>query len=145
MKFTCMYFSIFYWKNNKINFNYNRLFCWNHTCYLVSMVSVTSASRYITSASRYHRVIKVDPRCTSVVWFHGIPRNWPRQFRLETTNDTEHRQSHDRKNTTEEKQTSLCFSAWRPQNQKRYSRTRTLQYTTYSWCTWWFMKQKQSI
>ena len=31
------------------------------------------------------RVIKVDPRCTSVVWFHGIPRNWPRQFRLECT------------------------------------------------------------
>ena len=27
-------------------------------------------------------VIKVDPRCTSVVRFHGISRNWPRQFRL---------------------------------------------------------------
>ena len=31
-----------------------RLFCCNHTCYCVNMVSVTSASRYITSASRYH-------------------------------------------------------------------------------------------
>ena len=33
------------------------------------------------------RVIKVDPRCTSVVWFHGIPRNWPRQFRLRVHNE----------------------------------------------------------
>ena len=32
----------------------NRLFCFNHTCYCVNMVSVTLASRYITSASRYH-------------------------------------------------------------------------------------------
>ena len=31
-----------------------RLFCCNHTCYCVNMVSVTSASRYITSASIYH-------------------------------------------------------------------------------------------
>ena len=30
------------------------LFCCNHTCYCVNMVSVTSALRYITSASRYH-------------------------------------------------------------------------------------------
>ena len=32
----------------------SRLFCCNHTFYCVNMVSVTSASRYITSASRYH-------------------------------------------------------------------------------------------
>ena len=32
----------------------SRLFRCNHTCYCVNMVSVTSASRYITSASRYH-------------------------------------------------------------------------------------------
>ena len=30
------------------------LFCCNHTCYCVNMVSVTSASRYLTSATRYH-------------------------------------------------------------------------------------------
>ena len=32
----------------------SRLFCCNHTCYCIGMVSVTSASRYITSTSRYH-------------------------------------------------------------------------------------------
>ena len=32
----------------------SRLFCCNHTCYCVNMVSVTSASRSIMSASRYH-------------------------------------------------------------------------------------------
>ena len=57
MKF--MYFSIEKHKLNAIVFEkhdsiYNRLFCCNHTCYCVNMVSVTSAPRYITSASRYH-------------------------------------------------------------------------------------------
>ena len=33
---------------------YNRSFCCDYTCYFVNMVSVTSASRYLTSASRYH-------------------------------------------------------------------------------------------
>ena len=33
---------------------YRNLFCCNHTCYCVSMVSVTSTSRYITSASCHH-------------------------------------------------------------------------------------------
>ena len=44
------------------------LFCCNHTCYCVSMVSVTSASRYITSASRYH------PRnqSRSSMYIHGL-------------------------------------------------------------------------
>ena len=32
----------------------SRLFCCNHTCYCVNMVSVTSASSYITPASCYH-------------------------------------------------------------------------------------------
>ena len=32
----------------------SRLFCCNHTCYCVYIVSVTSAPRYITPASRYH-------------------------------------------------------------------------------------------
>ena len=53
MKF--MYFiamAIFNWKKN-INFIYNHLFCCNHTCYCVGMVSVMSLSRYVTSASRY--------------------------------------------------------------------------------------------
>ena len=40
-------------KNNK-NFIYNSLFCWDHTCNCVNMVSMMSVSRYITSASRYH-------------------------------------------------------------------------------------------
>ena len=47
-----MYFSIKYREIN-INFIYNRLFCCNHTCYYVGVVSVTSASRYVTSLSRY--------------------------------------------------------------------------------------------
>ena len=38
----------------KINFIYSCLLCFNHTCYCVNMVSVTSASRYITPATRYH-------------------------------------------------------------------------------------------
>ena len=49
MKF--MYFSIEKHKLNAIllkkhNSIYNRLFCCNHTCYCVNMVSVTSAPRY---------------------------------------------------------------------------------------------------
>ena len=32
-----------------INFIYNRLFCCNHTCYCVGMISVTSVSSYVTS------------------------------------------------------------------------------------------------
>ena len=51
---------------NPINFIYNHLICCNHTCYCVNMVSVMSASRYITSASRYHPRYQSDPRCTSV-------------------------------------------------------------------------------
>ena len=38
-------------KKTHINFIYNRFFCCNYTCYYVNMVSVTSASHYITSAS----------------------------------------------------------------------------------------------
>ena len=38
-----------------INFIYNRLFFCKHTCYCVSMDSVTSVSRYVTLASRYPR------------------------------------------------------------------------------------------
>ena len=36
-----------------MNFIYNRLFCCNHNCNCVGMISVTSASLYVTSASRY--------------------------------------------------------------------------------------------
>ena len=39
-------------KKHKLHLS--RLFCCNYTCDCVKMVSVTSASRYITSASRYH-------------------------------------------------------------------------------------------
>ena len=58
-------------KNHKLHLS--RLFCFNHTCYGVNMVSVTSASRYITSASRYH------PRyqSRSSMYIRGlIPRNF---------------------------------------------------------------------
>ena len=47
-----------------INFIYNRLFCCNHTCYCVGMVSLTSASCYATSSPRY---IKEATRCSSEV------------------------------------------------------------------------------
>ena len=66
----------------KNNFIYNRLFCCNHTCYCVNMVSVTSASSYIASASRYH------PRyqSRSSMYIRSlIPRNWPKQFQLLST------------------------------------------------------------
>ena len=39
-------------KKHKLHLS--RLFCCNHTCYCVNMVSVMSASCYITSASHYH-------------------------------------------------------------------------------------------
>ena len=52
MKF--MYFSIKHRYSDilvkkNINFIYNRLFCCNHTCYFVGMVSVTSASYVMLS------------------------------------------------------------------------------------------------
>ena len=82
----CMYCSIKYRYSDillkKHKLHLNRLFCCNHICYCVIMVSVTSASRYITSASCYH------PRyqSRSSMYFRGfipqISRNWPRQFRL---------------------------------------------------------------
>ena len=54
MKF--MFFSeislYFIVKKHKLDLSH--LFCWNHTCYCVDIGSVTSKSRYITSASRYH-------------------------------------------------------------------------------------------
>ena len=53
-----MYFSIKYSDNllkKKHSFIYNRLFCCNHTCYCVGMVSVTSASRYQSRSSMYIR------------------------------------------------------------------------------------------
>ena len=39
---------------NKHKLHLSLLFCCDHTCYCVNMISVTSSSRYITSASRYH-------------------------------------------------------------------------------------------
>ena len=48
--------------NEKTKTSFKLLFCFNHTCYCVNMVSVMSASRYITSASRYHPRYQVDPR-----------------------------------------------------------------------------------
>ena len=49
-------------------FTHLRLFCCNHTCYCVGMVSVMSTSRYVTSASRY--------QSRSSMYIQGlIPRN----------------------------------------------------------------------
>ena len=57
-----------------MNFIYNRLFCCNHTCYYVGMVSVTSASRYATSASRYQSYfLDVHPRSDSTELAEAIP------------------------------------------------------------------------
>ena len=61
-----------------IIFIYNRLCCCNKTCYCISIVSVTSASRYVTSASRY--------QSRFLMYIRGlIPQNKPRQFRLVVT------------------------------------------------------------
>ena len=77
MKF--MYFLIKYrnsdilLKKHKLRSIYKLLFCCNHTCFCVNIVYVTSASRFITSASRYH------PRCQSrsSMYIRGlIPRNF---------------------------------------------------------------------
>ena len=60
-----------------INFFYNRLFCCNHSCYCVGMVSVTSASHYVKSESHY--------QSRSSMYIRGlIPLNWPKQFRLDS-------------------------------------------------------------
>ena len=53
-----------------VNFIYNRLVCCNRTRYCVKVVSVTSASRYITAASHYH------PRYQSMYIRGLIPRNF---------------------------------------------------------------------
>ena len=77
MKF--MYFSIKYRNSDillkKHKLHLNRWFSCNQTCYMyfVNMVSATSASRYITSASCYH------PRSQSgsSMYIRGlIPRNF---------------------------------------------------------------------
>ena len=75
MKFK--YFSIKYCYSDtllkKHKLHLSRLFCCNHTCYCVNMVSVTSVSHYITSASCYH------PRyqCRSTMYIRGlIPWNF---------------------------------------------------------------------
>ena len=58
-------------KKHKLHLS--RLFCCIYTCYCVNMVSVTSASRYITSAPCFH------PRyqSRSSMYIQGlIPRNF---------------------------------------------------------------------
>ena len=78
-----VYFSIKYrfsdilLKKHKLHLS--RLFCCNHTCYCVNMVSVTSVSRYITSLSRYH------PRyqSRSSMYIRGlIPQNFAELAKL---------------------------------------------------------------
>ena len=51
----------------------SRVFCCSHTCNCVNMVSVTSASRYITSASLYY---PRDQRRSSMYIRCLIPRNF---------------------------------------------------------------------
>ena len=51
IKYRNITIAIFYLKN--INFIYNRLFCCNHTCYCVGMVSVESASHYQSRSLMY--------------------------------------------------------------------------------------------
>ena len=75
MKF--MFFSIEYRYSDillkKHKLHLSCLFCCNHTCYCVNMVSVTSVSCYLTSASHYH------PRyqSRSSMYIRGlIPRNF---------------------------------------------------------------------
>ena len=48
----CFFNAISILKKHKLHLSH--LFCCNHTCYCVNMVSMTLASHYITSASRYH-------------------------------------------------------------------------------------------
>ena len=50
----------------KHKLHFSSLFCCNHTCYCVNVVSVTSASHFITSASHYHPRYQRDPRCYHV-------------------------------------------------------------------------------
>ena len=78
MKFMC-FFSIKYRYSDILltppppKLHLSRLFCCNHTCYCVKLVSVTSASRYITPEARYH------PRYQSgsSMYIRGlIPRNF---------------------------------------------------------------------
>ena len=60
-------------KFEKHKLHLSRLFCCNHTYYCVNMVSVTSVSRYITSASRNH---PRDQRRSSM-YIRGLnPRNF---------------------------------------------------------------------
>ena len=64
--------AIFYWKKTPINFIYNHLFCCNHTCYCVNIVSLMSASRYTMSVSCYHP----SYQSRSSMYIHGlIPQN----------------------------------------------------------------------
>ena len=66
-------------KKHKLHLSH--LFCCNHTCCCINMVSVTSASRYIMSVSRYHPRYQIR----SSMYISGpIPRisqNCRRQFR----------------------------------------------------------------
>ena len=71
-----MFFSIKYRYSHILlkihNLHLSHLFCRNHTCCYVKMVSVTSASRYITSASRYHPLYQ----SISSMYIRGLmPRN----------------------------------------------------------------------
>ena len=75
MKF--MIFSIKYRYSDillkKHKLHLSRLFCSNHTYYCVNMVSVTSVSHYLTSASRYY--LRYQSR--SSMYIGGlIPRNF---------------------------------------------------------------------
>ena len=53
--------------------SFNSFFCFNHTCYCANVDSVTSASGYLTPASRYH--LRYQSR--SSMYIRGlVPRNF---------------------------------------------------------------------
>ena len=71
LEITCCGYSDISLKKHKLQLSC--LLCCNHTCYCVNMVSVTSASRYITTGSRYHQPYQSG----SLMYIRGlIPRNF---------------------------------------------------------------------
>ena len=63
----------FYILLKKYNFIYNSLYCCDHTCYCVGMISVMSASPYVPSESLYHPLYQSR---SSMYIRDLIPRNF---------------------------------------------------------------------
>ena len=96
--------AIFYWKKKKLHLS--RLFCCNHICYCVNMVSVTSVSCYITSASRYHPLYQRR----SSMYIHGlIPRNFAELAEAVPIAEVREEMSHDTKQSNTFKKSTTTF------------------------------------